>query len=111
MAYIGLYLAIHSGNWELCIASIRLMAPAFDHLSYRKLIAQHIADMSALPQEVSSVFHEGGFVVSLSGRSWHSVAIDEAHEMKINKKCPFQTFQGLLTSVELPATYLTVQSA
>jgi len=49
-------------------------------------------------------------VVSLSGRSWHSVVIDEAHEMKINVKCPLSD-PSRITSVELPATYLTVQSA
>ena len=32
-------------------------------------------------------FREGGFGVSLSGYPWHSVALDEAHEMKINKEC------------------------
>ena len=56
------------------------MAPvfsAFDHLTYKKLIAQSILDF----------FHIGGFVVSLTANPWHSVAIDEAHEMKINKEC------------------------
>jgi len=33
MAYIALYLAIHSGNWELCKASIKLMAPVFSQHS------------------------------------------------------------------------------
>ena len=26
-------------------------------------------------------------MISLTGRPWHSVALDEAHEMKINKEC------------------------
>ena len=72
------------------MASIKLMAPifsAFDHLTYRRLIAQHLADVSSLPQIVLNTFRMGGFVVSISGRTWHSVAIDEAHEMKINKEC------------------------
>ena len=72
------------------MASIKLMAPiftAFDHQNYRKLIAQHLADLETFPDEVLTIFREGGFVASLSGRPWHSVALDEAHEMKINKEC------------------------
>ena len=66
------------------------MAPvfsAFDYQTYRKLIAQHMADVYSLPTEILNFFCAGGFVVSLSGRSWHSVALDEAHEMKITKEC------------------------
>ena len=67
------------------------MAPvftAFDHQTYRKLIiAQHLADVYAFPDEVLNIFQAGGFVVSLGGRQWHSVALDEAHEMQINKEC------------------------
>ena len=90
LAYIGLYLAIRSGNWLLRLASIKLMAPvfcAFDHHTYKKLIAQHLADVYSLPEEVLSALQEGGFAVSLSGSAWHSVSLDEAHEMKINKEC------------------------
>ena len=66
------------------------MAPvfsAFDHLTYKKLIAQHLADVLSLPQSILDFFRIGGFVVSLTANPWHSVALDEAHEMKINKEC------------------------
>ena len=66
------------------------MAPvfsAFDHLTYTKLIAQHLANVLSLPQSILDFFRIGGFVVSLTANPWHSVAIDEAHEMKINKEC------------------------
>ena len=66
------------------------MAPvftAFDHQTYRKLIAQHLADVHEFPDELLNTFQAGGFLVSLTGRTWHSVALDEAHEMKINKEC------------------------
>ena len=33
------------------------------------------------------MFHQGGFVVSICGNAWHSVGIDEAHEMLINREC------------------------
>ena len=51
-AYISLYLAIRSGDWNLRMASQKLMSPifsAFDHVTYMKLIAQYIADVLSLP--------------------------------------------------------------
>ena len=96
LAYIGLFIAIRSGNRELRLASIKLMAPvctAFDHQTYQKLIAQHLADLCSFPNKVTNSFKQGGFVVSLSGTPWHSVAIDEAHEMKINKECKMSIVQ------------------
>lgn len=90
LAYISLFLAIRSGSWELRVASIKLMAPiftAFDHQNYRKLIAQHLAYLHTFPDEILTTFQENGFVASLSGRPWHSVALDEAYEVKINKEC------------------------
>ena len=33
------------------------------------------------------MFEQGAFVISITGREWHSVAIDEGHEMLINKSC------------------------
>ena len=33
------------------------------------------------------MFRQGGFVVNISGRPWHAVALDESHEMLINKHC------------------------
>ena len=90
LAYVGLFLAIRSGNWKLRVASIKLMASIFtpfDHQTYRRVIAQHLADIKSMPDNIISTFRKGGFTVSLNGRPWHSVALDEAHEMKINKEC------------------------
>jgi hypothetical protein len=87
MAYVGLFLAIRSGDWHLSMASIKQMAPIFtalDHPTYQKLISRHIADVLCMPQSILTMFHQGAFVVSISGRG-HSVGIDEAHEMLINK--------------------------
>ena len=89
-AYVGLYLAIRSGNWELRNACMKKMAPlftSFDHFTYRKLIAQHVADLVSYPAVVLDLLQQGSFVVNISGREWHSVAVDEAHEMLINKAC------------------------
>ena len=43
--------------------------------------------MLCMPPKLLDFFEKGEFAVSLSGleRQYHSVAIDEAHEMLINK--------------------------
>ena len=87
MAYIGLYIGVRTGDWDLRTASLKLMAPlftAFDHPTYQKLISNHIADILDMPPSLL-MLKQGGFVVSISGREGHSVAIDEAHKMLINK--------------------------
>ena len=85
------------------------MAPvftAFDHQTYRKLIAQHLADFCSFPNKVTNSFKQGGFVVSLSGTPWHSVAIDEAHEMKINKECKMSIVQPSQDYINRVASYI-----
>ena len=87
MAYVMLFLAMRSGNWQLRMASIKLMVPlfsAFDHNTYQKVIAQHLADVLTMPPNILTMFQQGAFVVSIRGREWHSVRLDEAHEMLIN---------------------------
>ena len=87
LAYIGLYLGIRSGNWDVRLASLKLMAPlfcAYDHINYKQLICHHTADVLALPNTILECFAKGGFVVSIGGNSWHSVAVDESHEMMIS---------------------------
>ena len=85
LAYVSLFLAICGGDWDLRLVSLKLIAPtfsAFDHLTYRKLIA---ANVKSLPPQLLNFFKKGEFVVSITGRAWHSVDIDEAHEMMINR--------------------------
>ena len=89
-AYVALFLAVRSGNWKLRIAAIKSMAAlftAFDRQKYQKLIPQHLVDIMTVPSEVISNFESGEFTVSLLGRPCHSIGIDEAHEMCINKDC------------------------
>ena len=90
LAYVGLYLAIRSGDWCLRVACIKEMAAlftAFDHQTYQKLITQHLCDIHNMNPILLSFFKQGAFVVNVKGRPWHAVAIDEAHEMLINKSC------------------------
>ncbi len=89
-ACIGLILAIRSCDWYLrmaCVKQMALVFTAFDHANYRKLISRHLADMLAVPQSVLTMFEQGAFVVSITDRMWRAVAIDEDHEMLINKTC------------------------
>ena len=88
--YIMLYLSIRSANWNVRMAAIKDMAAnfaAFDHPIYQRLISNHIVDTAQAPSKLLEFFESGGFAVSLTGRRYHSVGIDEAHEMEINKQC------------------------
>ena len=58
-AYVGLFLAIRSGDWYLRTACIKQMAPvftAFDHANYQKLISRHLVDLLSMPQSILTVF-------------------------------------------------------
>ena len=86
MPYVMLNLAIRGIKWDLRMAGIKLMVPlfsAFDHKTYQKIIGQHLADVLTMPDNILTMSKQGAFVVSISGREWHSVGIDEAHEMLI----------------------------
>ena len=113
MAYIMLYLAMRSGNWQLRMASIKLMAPlftAFDHNTYQKVISQHIADVLSMPPNILAMFNQGAFVVTICGREWHSVGIDEAHEMLINKQCKTSIVKPTPDYINRLAKYLPYRS-
>ena len=58
---------------------------AFDRLNYMKILPQHFAEVSSLPDVVKDCFSKGGFVCNIRGTKMHAVALDEAHEMLVNK--------------------------
>ena len=109
MAYVGLFLSIRSGDWDLRMACMKLMAPifaAFDHQTYQKLNGRHIADVLCMPPTLLTMFQQGGFVVSVTGRVWHSVGIDEAHEMLINRACKTAIVRPNLDYINRLAQYI-----
>ncbi len=113
MAYISLFLAIRSGDWHLRIASLKEMVPvftAFDHPTYQKLISHHIADLLELPDSIMVMLSQGAFVINIMGREWHSVAIDEGHEMLINKQCKNAVVKPSEDYMKRMATYLTYRT-
>ena len=58
---------------------------AFNRDFYERIIPYHIADIESFPSEVLQCLRNGGFTVSMSGRRRCTIALDEAHEMCINK--------------------------
>ena len=58
---------------------------AFDHTHYQKMLPQHLSKLVVMLQEVINFFESGCFVCSVSGRYMQSVALDEVHEMLVNK--------------------------
>ena len=113
MGYISLFLAICSGNWDLRVASIKSMAAvftAFDHATYQKLISQHLEDILVMPAPIMAMFRQGAFVVSVSGRPWHSIAIDESHEMLINKDCKTSIIHPLPDYINRIAQHMPYRS-
>ena len=83
-----MYMSVRSTQWDLQLASLKNIVSlfaAFDRPNNHKLLPQHIADLLQAPPEIVAALSEGGFTASLSGRFYHNVALDEAHEMLINK--------------------------
>ena len=79
------------------MSSIKLMTPLFfaaDRPTYSKLLSQHIADCLTYPTTILGYLRCGGFTVSITGRSWHGVAVDEAHEMLVKGQVVFNTFSS-----------------
>ena len=61
VAHVSLFLAIHSGDWDLQIASIKSMAAvftAFDHSTYQKLISRHLEDVFKMPTPIIAMFRK-----------------------------------------------------
>ena len=112
-AYVCLYMAIRSGNWDLRMGAIKSMAAlftAFDRPHYQKLIPQHIVGLLTIPEEVLSHLKKGGFTMSIRGRAGHSVGIDEAHEMCINRDCKEYITRPSADFINRTAMFLPVRA-
>eukprot|EP00117_Sycon_ciliatum_P041621 scpid79628/ scgid4628/ len=87
-SYISLWVAIRTGNWDMRIMALKLVAPMFhslDRTNYLRLVPQHLAHLASMPSTILEPLRRGGFSVSLTGSYFNSVAFDEAHEMCINR--------------------------
>jgi hypothetical protein len=88
-AYVGYYFAIRSGNFALrnaCLPKISELFFAYNHGNYQKLVCEHILDLQTLPSQVKEEFYKGQWTMSILGRKFHNVALDEGHEGVINKR-------------------------
>ena len=86
-SYIQLHLAIRCQNWNLRVSALKLMAPlfiAYDRTTYQRMIPYHLADLQKFPADILQHL-KMAFTVSINGGKGHAVALDEAHEMCINK--------------------------
>lgn len=86
--YVSLYVAIRMSSWDLRIGSLKSMASlfsAFDRPCYQKLLPQHISDIANYPSDVIECFRAGGFTVKITDGIGHAIALDEAHEMCVNR--------------------------
>ena len=109
LAYLGLYTSIRTRNWHLRTSSIKLMAPifeAFDRQIYQRLIPQHLMDLAKLPHALLQHLQDGGFSVRLSPSERHGVALDECHEMKINKDSKMAVIRPSVEKMEHITHYL-----
>lgn len=86
---MALFLAMRNGDWLMRMAAIKSMAAvfcAFDRPVYQRLVPQHLADILCFPAQVMDQMKQGMISVRLTeGSNGHRVALDECHEMKINK--------------------------
>ena len=53
--------------------------------TFRDMLPQHFSEVLTLPAYIRECFEQGGFVCNMRGRRMHAVALDEAHEMLVNK--------------------------
>ena len=81
-AYVGFYIAVRSGNWELRNLSLRVLGELFFTYSrdkYEVLVVNSISDSIMYPKDIEHFFN-GEWTVSMKGRPFHNQALDEAHE-------------------------------
>ena len=67
-------------------------------------------DLLAMPEDVLGHLRNGGYTISILGRAGHSIGIDEAHEMCINKDCKEFITKPSGDYIDRVATFMPVRS-
>ena len=111
--YLSLFIAIRYRNWDMHTGSIKNLAAmyrAFDRPTYQELIPRHLHDLAKLPDCILSKLREGGFAMRLSSTDWHGVALDECHEMEINKDAKLAVVRPTPDKMQFTSNYLPFRS-
>ena len=107
--YVTLYLSIRSGNWSLRNYSLHQISHFFqisDSKYYFRLLPHHLADILTFPDYIIDHFKNGAFVSNITGTNWSSIALDEMHEMTINKDIKVAFTTPTVSNVKLKLIYL-----
>ena len=107
--YVTLYLSIRSGNWSLRNYSLHQIYNFFqisDSKYYFRLLPHHLADILTFPDYIIDHFKNGAFVSNITGTNWSSIALDEMHEMTINKDIKVAFTTPTVSNVKLKLIYL-----
>ena len=113
-SYIALFIALRYRNWELRVGSLKLLAAtfsAFDRPIYQELIPRHLKDVLTMPPNILHHLRKGSFSVRLSPTEFHGVALDECHEMKINKDAKLAVIHPSKHKMEFLSNYLSFRAA
>ena len=108
-AYIALFLSIHYRNWNLRMGSIKLLAAifsAFDRPIYQELISRHLKEVLTMPSCFLHHLKKGSFSIRLSPTEWHGIALDECHEIKINKDAKLAVIHPSKYKMEFLSNYM-----
>lgn len=111
--YVSLFLAIRHRRFTLRTAAIKSLAPiyhALDRQCYLKWVPHHLASLHEFPASILTYFEKGAFAVNISGRVGCCVALDEAHEMLINKEVKMAMNSCKLESLSRMVHYLSYRS-
>lgn len=112
-AYIALFIALRYHNWDLRMGSLKMLVPvfsAFDRPIYQELIPRHLHDVLTMPSNVLHHLQKGSFSVRFSPSEWKGTAVDEAHEMKINKDAKLAVVHPSKQRMSFLSNYLSFRA-
>ena len=81
------------------MSSLKNTAPlftAYDRPCYQRLLPDHIIDVQCYPETILRALEGGAFTVKLSPGLGHAIALDEAHEMCVNKDMKMSVVRSTL---------------